>query len=315
MDWTPDRISTFVDGGHIWSLEIAGGCQGECLEFHQPYFFIANVAVGGQFTGIMNANDVTASDGQMEIDYIRIYNNVEVDATMTIGGLYQAPPQENDGAQESPPTPVAPPPAPTPVAGSPSTIDCGVPQSCTGNVLNTAAGASTCGGHIEWLMNVRGRDELYACDTIARKDYPYECGACDPGTGAPTIQYQFDCGAPQWCTQDVLNDDAPTPVGHTCGERISHLIEVDNYSEQDACKTVAGFDYPNECGKCIHGVISCGKPDNSACHGVLDTLAGEYTCRSRISWMVYDQGYTETQACQHVATASDSASVCSPCLP
>ena len=166
-------------------------------------------------------------------------------------------------------------------------------------------------------MDVRGRDELYACDSVARKDFPEECGACNPGTGAPFVDYSFNCGdnSATFCSNNVLNTDAPTPLGATCGERISHLIEVDGKSEDEACATVAGVDFVEECGECIHHVVSCGKPAGSSCHAVLDSLAGDHTCRSRISWMVYNQHYTEMDACQHVATDSASASVCSPCLP
>jgi len=323
MDWTPDMISTFVNDQHIWSLDISSCKSGSCSEFHQPFFFIANVAVGGQFTGIMNANDITASPGQMEIEYIRIFNNEVVDATMTIGGLLQAPPNESPTSAPNPTAPDNSLPDGTSdnnENNSPANygaIDCGVPDTCTGNVLSNAAGPSTCMGHIQWLMDVRGRDELYACDTIARKQYPNECGGCDPGTGAPTVNYQFNCGdnAGALCSNAVLNIDAPMDVGSTCGERISHLIEVDGWSEDAACAEVAGKEYPEECGQCVHDVISCGKPAGSACHDVLDQFAGAHTCRSRISWMVYSEGNTETQACQYVATEEESASVCGPCLP
>ena len=92
MDWTPDFVRTFVNGSHIWSLDITG-----ISEFHQPFYLIANMAVGGQFTGIMSANDVSAAvPGRMEIDYIRIYHNAEVDATMTIGGILRHLPMTKD---------------------------------------------------------------------------------------------------------------------------------------------------------------------------------------------------------------------------
>lgn len=306
-------ISTFVNGQHIWSLDISS-CSGDtCTEFHKPYFFIANVAVGGQFTGIMNANDITASPGQMEIDYIKIYNNEVVDATMTIGGIQQAPPNSN---------PTSAPPAPPDSDNNNAdnyvndygVIDCGVPDTCTGSVLNTQAGEATCMGHIQWLMKERGRDELYACDTVARKSFPAECGGCNPQVVPPPVNYQFNCGdnSGQLCTNAVLNTEAPFP-GHTCGERISHLIEVEGQTEDAACHQVAAIDFPNECGKCH---ITCGKSAmDQACRNVLDTNAGAHTCRDRITWMMTTKGNTETEACRHVATDSQSAAVCSPCLP
>ena len=164
-------------------------------------------------------------------------------------------------------------------------------------------------------MDVRGRDELYACDTVARKSFPAECGACNPGTGAPFIDYNFDCGAPQLCNDSVLNTDAPT-LGATCGERISHLIEVDGWSQDDACAQVAGVEFPNECGECVHDVITCGKaPTDSSCEAVLDNVSGGHSCRSRISWVVYSTGKTELEACAQVATEAANAEVCGPCNP
>jgi beta-glucanase (GH16 family) len=322
VDWTLDSVRTFVDGQHIWSLDISGEPT-----FHQPFYLLANMAVGGQFTSIMNANDITAPvPGTMEIDYIRIYNNELVDATITIGGIQGAPPNASPTSNPTSQTPTGssldngPPTSSNNdnLATDYGVIDCGKPESCTADVLNTVAGDSTCLGHISWLMKVRGRDELYACDSVARKAFPEECGACNPGTGAPFIDYSFNCGdnsATPLCSNAVLNTDAPSPLGATCGERISHLIEVDGISEEEACATVAGVEFVEECGKCIRHVVSCGKSAGSECHAVLDSLVGDYTCRSRISWVVYAQNNTEEEACRHVATDSESASVCSPCLP
>ncbi len=43
VDWTLDSVRTFVDGQHIWSLDISGEPT-----FHQPFYLLANMAVGGQ---------------------------------------------------------------------------------------------------------------------------------------------------------------------------------------------------------------------------------------------------------------------------
>jgi hypothetical protein len=477
MDWTDTMITTFVDGKLIWAFDI-GSCKNtHCGEFHEPFFFIANVAVGGRFTGIMTSDQISASTpAAMEIDYIRIYDNDDIDAQVTVGGIRQAPPNatpapagsstpaptpapvtpapvvtdnnsynvdcgvpqtctssvletdtgngvtcydhiqwlmeargrdelyacdsvarksfpsecggcnpgtgapfvdynfdcssslctstvlnteaptlgatcgerishlievdqwseqaacnqvaqvefpsECGGCVPAPPTPVptpaptpAPTPPPTPPPVSSGTVDCGVPETCTSAVLATDTGDGvTCYDHIQWLMDVRGRDELYACDTVARKSFPSECGGCNPGTGAPFIDYNFDCGAPQLCNDNVLNTDAPT-LGATCGERISHLIEVDGWSQDDACAQVAGVEFPSECGECVHDVITCGKPTGSECESVLDNISGDHSCRSRISWVVYSTGATELEACNKVATEAANAAVCGPCAP
>jgi len=284
------------------------------------------VAVGGRFTGIMDSNQVTASaPASMAIDYIRVYDNSEVDAQVTVGGIQQAPPNSTPSPVQSNPVPTPAPVNPTPAPVNPTPapvgsnnnsydIDCGVPDTCTDAVLGTDAGGASCYDHIKWLMDVRGRDELYACDSVARKAFPSECGACDPGTGKPFVNYNFDCGASQLCNDNVLNQDAPA-LAATCGERIAHLIEVDGWSENAACAQVSGVEFPNECGECVHNVITCGKPAGSQCEAALDKFAGDHTCRARISWVVYATGATELEACEMVANEPGNYDVCGSCDP
>lgn len=76
MEWTPTMISTYIDNTWIWSIDISNpaGFSGE--EFHQPHFFILNLAVGGTFTGITLAQNITAPfPAEMLVDYIRVYDN------------------------------------------------------------------------------------------------------------------------------------------------------------------------------------------------------------------------------------------------
>jgi beta-glucanase (GH16 family) len=91
MDWTPNFINTFIDGKLIWSFDI-GGCKDTyCTEFHQPFYFLLNVAVGGTFTGITDKNLISSGGGQMQVDYIYVYNNEAVNAQLG-SGIQYAPP-------------------------------------------------------------------------------------------------------------------------------------------------------------------------------------------------------------------------------
>ena len=87
----------------------------------------------------------------------------------------------------SPPALPAPAPSPSPAPSPPpppSPQKCGV-SSCTGTVLATSAGSSTCGNRIDWVAaNVVTADdqlttEADACQLIA-EEYPAECGLCAP---------------------------------------------------------------------------------------------------------------------------------------
>lgn len=76
MEWTPDSVTTFVDGQPVWAMDIRAASCSDCSEFHQPHFLIVNLAVGGQFTDLLRASDITAPlPATMQVDWIRIYDN------------------------------------------------------------------------------------------------------------------------------------------------------------------------------------------------------------------------------------------------
>ena len=61
---------------------------------------------------------------------------------------------------------------------SESSLDCGIPQTCTSDVLSTYAAGYTCRERITWLMDVQGLNEVGACEQIGRAEYPDQCGPC-----------------------------------------------------------------------------------------------------------------------------------------
>ena len=76
MNWTPERITTYIDGQQIWTYFIKSDSCADCSEFHQPHFIILNMAVGGNYTGLLSADQVTATmPAEMLVDYIRISDN------------------------------------------------------------------------------------------------------------------------------------------------------------------------------------------------------------------------------------------------
>jgi beta-glucanase (GH16 family) len=75
MEWTPEFISTFIDGIPIFIKDIGSSCS-ECDEFQKPFFFIMNVAAGGEYNKIYNTAEITAPlPAEFIMDYIRIYDN------------------------------------------------------------------------------------------------------------------------------------------------------------------------------------------------------------------------------------------------
>ena len=76
LEWTPEFIRTFVDDQPIWTIDISDPDGFSGHEFHAPHFFILNLAVGGNFTGINQENGITAPlPAQYLIDYVRLYDN------------------------------------------------------------------------------------------------------------------------------------------------------------------------------------------------------------------------------------------------
>ena len=87
LEWTPTEIKTYIDGAWIWTINIAGAASSDLEEFHEPHFLLLNMAVGGSYTGIYDANGITASfPAEYRIDYIRIYDNgyTELSGTSTV---------------------------------------------------------------------------------------------------------------------------------------------------------------------------------------------------------------------------------------
>jgi len=76
MNWTPNTITTYLDGRELWTMNISTADCSDCEEFHQPHFMILNLAVGGSFTGQFTEGQITAPlPAEMKVDYVRIYDN------------------------------------------------------------------------------------------------------------------------------------------------------------------------------------------------------------------------------------------------
>jgi beta-glucanase (GH16 family) len=76
MEWTPSLVSTYIDGQWIWSIDITPASCTDCTEFHEPHFMLLNLAVGGSFTGLFRASDITAPlPAEMRVDWVRVIDN------------------------------------------------------------------------------------------------------------------------------------------------------------------------------------------------------------------------------------------------
>ncbi len=66
--WDEEVIRWFVNDTQFYQIDIT---PGHMSEFHQEFFFIFNVAVGGNWPG--NPNETTVFPQQMRVDYVRVF--------------------------------------------------------------------------------------------------------------------------------------------------------------------------------------------------------------------------------------------------
>lgn len=66
LEWTSNELIFLIDNVIVYSFK-----NNPTYPFNQKFFFILNVAVGGNFVG--NRVDTDFSEGVMEIDYVRVY--------------------------------------------------------------------------------------------------------------------------------------------------------------------------------------------------------------------------------------------------
>lgn len=84
-------------------------------------------------------------------------------------------------------------------------VDCGIPDKCTETVLNTDAKGTTCLSRIDWLMTAMAYSEAHACHKVAG-EFPYTCGACDPGADAVSEYKNITSQCPPCSKEECLSD-------------------------------------------------------------------------------------------------------------
>lgn len=74
LDWNESQASVSIDGNLFYTFDIKDNPY-----FHDKFFILFNLAVGGTFTGITDANDITAlkkgEKATMYVDWIKITNH------------------------------------------------------------------------------------------------------------------------------------------------------------------------------------------------------------------------------------------------
>jgi hypothetical protein len=160
-------------------------------------------------------------------------------------------------------------------------ITCQQPSTCTQEYLSSMAGEYSCRSRMEWLMNNELLTELEACAVIAVDEYPAECSLCNP-----TGENLYDGDTVDDTNEDGIDEDA-NRGGTVDDDRGGGVI--------------------------IEEELTCLKPTNCTSF-VLDSLAGGFSCRDRIQFLMDSQGQTEESACRQIAV-DEFPQVCGLCNP
>lgn len=76
MTWDAQFIRAWIDDQPYFEFAISDIEGASLHEFHQQYYLLLNLAVGGTYTGVGSPAGVTAPmPGKLEVDYIRLYQN------------------------------------------------------------------------------------------------------------------------------------------------------------------------------------------------------------------------------------------------
>lgn len=73
IEWNTKTIQWFLDGQKFWEANIANGIN-STSEFHQPFFLLLNIAIGGSWPG--NPDSTSEFPDTMFVDYVRVYQQV-----------------------------------------------------------------------------------------------------------------------------------------------------------------------------------------------------------------------------------------------
>ncbi|WP_271766027.1 carbohydrate-binding protein [Aquimarina algiphila] len=86
VEWNENNIKWFVDGNQYHEVDITNGVNGTS-EFHNEYFLLLNMAVGGNWPGF--SVDDSKIPARMAVDYVRVYQAGSNPPTTGVATMYQ----------------------------------------------------------------------------------------------------------------------------------------------------------------------------------------------------------------------------------
>ncbi|KAL3809497.1 hypothetical protein ACHAXA_009733 [Cyclostephanos tholiformis] len=257
----PGIIRWYID-----DIEYSSITKADMLPYNWPFdedfYFIVNLAVGGNWPGnpvdvdSSSRDDITKFPQQLEVDYVRVYEGV----FPRIVGKIVVDCSEQDVEYEI-----------VNIETDDETLfTWSVPQNAT---IKTGQGSRR--------IVVCFNSKIDGSDILDSEIIHVQASAIDNQSASSSIglakiqgngigtrvkivdfngkcssmnelyprlkDYNFDCGRPSTCTAFVLNK---TTDEYTCGERIEWLINKLGMNEEEACKEVAYKQFHGHCGPC-----------------------------------------------------------------
>lgn len=106
LEWTPTSIITKIDGETILKFDLPPESESaDWAAFHRPHFLLLNLAVGGNYPGILEAEGITAPlPGELVVDWVRLYDNgfTELGGSAIEAGADGAEPADDGEADDTP---------------------------------------------------------------------------------------------------------------------------------------------------------------------------------------------------------------------
>jgi beta-glucanase (GH16 family) len=72
MEWTANEIKVAIDGKEFYNFKNDNTGNNNTWPFNKPFYLIMNIAMGGDWGG-KNGIDSTLQKAEMQIDYVRVY--------------------------------------------------------------------------------------------------------------------------------------------------------------------------------------------------------------------------------------------------
>jgi hypothetical protein len=226
--------------------------------FDEEFYFILNLAVGGNWPG--NPLDIDGPDGDatvfpqaFEVDYVRVYEGIfpRIVGKTVVDCSEKNVAYEVVNVEEKEVSYTWTVPKYATIKEGQGTGRIIVNFDSTGvmenNILDSEViHVQASGIDSDKISTSIGLEKLQENGIGIRVKVIDVDGACS--NSSPLEAFNFDCGRPSTCTPYVLHRTTDDNI--TCGERIEWLMSEMNMEEKDACKEVSFKQFHGHCGPC-----------------------------------------------------------------